>query len=289
MCKISDWLFCKPIDNKILHYRRARGWAKTRSLVQYVLQTFVCFLFLGPLFSRFVFALLGQLAQIIAGQMAPALDWFRLWGIFFSAPLGFCISLAIDYRKAPLSSCLPCRIRRNVARLGGSRFGPESPNRVFFAQPGQVPKRFFRRSRLYWCLLSLGLGFLAIAAANVLLWLLRDLGAVQRTNIEWIFAHYTNAQAFVLLVVFPSVFEELVYRGRGFALLSRCWGAKAALWFSSLCFAASHFGTAESIAILPLAFYLGWLRSRSGNLGFTMLVHLQNNSIAFLIHLLAGA
>ena len=123
----------------------------------------------------------------------------------------------------------------------------------------------------------------------MLLWLLRDLGAVQRTNIEWIFAHYTNTQAFVLLVVFPSVFEELVYRGRGFALLSRCWGAKAALWFSSLCFAASHFGTAESIAILPLALYLCWLRSRSGNLAFTMLVHLQNNSLAFLMHFLASA
>ena len=191
----------------------ARGWAKARSLVQYLLQVFVCFLVLGPLFSRFVFALLGQLVQGITRQTAPdALGWFGLWGIFFSAPLGFCISLIIDYRKAPLSSCWPLRYVCQNTWQGGlaSKFGLVKPsvyltNRVFFAQPGQVSRWFWgrKRSRLYWFLLSVGVGFLAISAGNMLLWLLRNLGleTVQKNNIAWIFAHYTNVQAFFLLVV----------------------------------------------------------------------------------------
>ena len=289
MRKISDWLlnFRKPLDNHVLRYRRARNWAKAQSLVQYLLQTLLCFLVLGPLLSRFVFGLLGDLAQVITGQMAPPdrVSWPSLLGIFFSAPLGFGISLAIDYHEAPLSSCWP--YHRQNARLGGSKLGPESflPNRVLFAQPGQIPGWFWgrRRGKLFWIVLSLGLGFLAISAGNMLLWLLRYFGWSSAVNIKWIFAHYTTGQAFLLLVVFPSLLEELVYRGRGFALLSRCWGAKSAVWLSSLCFAASHFS--ESIAILPLALYLGWLRSRSGNLGFAMLVHLQNNSLAFFSYL----
>ena len=135
------------------------------------------------------------------------------------------------------------------------------PNRTFFGQPGCEPMVFFgqKRSPLFWFWLSLILGMLVILCSNILVLLLThlfpNLPTFQKDEISRIFANYSNLQVFLIVVIFPVIFEELVYRGRGFALLARYWGTFHAFVLTSLIFAFSHASPIEVISLLPLAFY----------------------------------
>ncbi|WGK70048.1 CPBP family intramembrane metalloprotease [Candidatus Haliotispira prima] len=264
-------------------YQKVRKRVKTRSLVLYLLQSTLCFLFLGSMLSSGLF----QLFHFGVKRPTDGLGLPNFWEVLLIAPIGFALSLLIDRHKAPLKACLPFRSISHKTLL--------LPNRVFYHQPGTQPGTFRgrRRSALYWTGLSLGLGFPIILASNMLVVLLRylfpELPTFQMDGVDLIFARYSTTQVFFLVVVSPVIFEELVYRGRGFALLARHWGGTSAALLSSLTFAFAHAGPVEILSLLPLAFYLGWLRRRSGSLGFTMLVHLQNNGLAFLWQLLATA
>ncbi|MEM9424559.1 MAG: CPBP family intramembrane glutamic endopeptidase, partial [Spirochaetota bacterium] len=186
-------------------------------------------------------------------------------------PLGFALSLGIDYRKSPLKSCLPIRkfcLKPNTTQI---------PNRVFFEQRGDKPQVFLgrERSKHFWFWLSLGGGIPVILLSNFLaafiLKFFPELPTAQIEAIQEIFERYSGPEVFWIVVLSPVLFEELVYRGRGFALLARTWGSRNAVILTSLIFAISHGSPVEVLSLIPLAFYLGWIRWRSGNLAFAML------------------
>jgi membrane protease YdiL (CAAX protease family) len=92
----------------------------------------------------------------------------------------------------------------------------------------------------------------------------------------------------LLLVVAlaPAIAEEIFFRG----LVQRALGrtTRAAL-LASLLFAVSHFDPPHVAGILPIAFLLGWLASRSGSTLVTVGAHLANNAAAVVAWKLGAA
>ncbi len=294
--------------NLRLHsYNKSRNRAKAKSLLLYCGQSMLCFLILGHLLSSGIFetlswlwTLLSQLVtatKVLEGggkhwaqNTGGASHWRGFGELLLGAPLGFGLSLLLDTRKTPLRSCLPVPLLRQRSLPNGTLIN--IPNRTFFRQPDSPPRVFRGRQRnsLFWFWLALGMGFLVILAVTALfslaLYLFPQWPTFQRDQVDSILVTYSSLQVFIVLVVVPVIFEELVFRGRGFALLARSWGSRHAAVISSLMFTLAHASPVEFVCLLPLAFYLGWLRHRTGCLAFTMLVHLENNIFVFLIQVI---
>ena len=86
---------------------------------------------------------------------------------------------------------------------------------------------------------------------------------------------------FILLgaLILAPVGEELFFRGWIYGAVERRSGSRLAVVVSGLAFAAYHMDPAHSIAILPLALWISWLRAVSGGLGVCILAHMLNNGI----------
>lgn len=86
----------------------------------------------------------------------------------------------------------------------------------------------------------------------------------------------------IITFVMPPL-EELVFRG---------WLWKALQWkltpywawiATSLLFAAIHMEPLHVLGLLPLSFFLGWLRMRTGDINASVLAHMTNNAVACLL------
>ncbi len=77
-------------------------------------------------------------------------------------------------------------------------------------------------------------------------------------------------------------YEELIYRGFFYESLSRRWGVKTGLVVSSVVFALVH-GLTYAPPLLFLAFALGWVRLKTGNLKMSFLIHAANNCLSVLL------
>ena len=74
--------------------------------------------------------------------------------------------------------------------------------------------------------------------------------------------------------------EELVFRGMLYGWLAGRWNNLVAFVLSSLAFAAAHTEPLHILMVLPLGFWFGWLRWRTGSLVPTIVAHMINNTIA---------
>jgi membrane protease YdiL (CAAX protease family) len=92
-----------------------------------------------------------------------------------------------------------------------------------------------------------------------------------------------GAQALRTLAVLgllAPVAEELVFRGMLYGWLAGRWNNLVAFILSSLAFAAAHTEPLHILMVLPLGFWFGWLRWRTGSLVPTIVAHIINNTIA---------
>lgn len=88
------------------------------------------------------------------------------------------------------------------------------------------------------------------------------------------------------IVVGAPVFEELVFRGYLWEALERA-GPPAFAWLgTSLLFAAYHQDPVHVVALLPTAFFIGWLRLASGSIWPAMAAHFVNNALSVVLILL---
>ena len=91
---------------------------------------------------------------------------------------------------------------------------------------------------------------------------------------------------FLLVVILPAIFEEVVFRGVIQSLLYRItkniW---AAMIISALVFSLFHFQFTAFLARFFLGFLLSWLVFASGKLIYSMLFHFLNNLGAFVMFL----
>lgn len=87
-------------------------------------------------------------------------------------------------------------------------------------------------------------------------------------------------QTLAVLGLLAPVAEELVFRGLLYGWLAGRWSNLVAFLLSSLAFAAAHTEPLHILLVLPLGFWFGWLRWRTGSLVPTIVAHIINNTIA---------
>jgi len=87
-------------------------------------------------------------------------------------------------------------------------------------------------------------------------------------------------QTLAVLGLLAPIVEELVFRGLLYGWLAGRWSNLVAFVLSSLAFAAAHTEPLHILLVLPLGFWFGWLRWRTGSLVPTIVAHIINNTIA---------
>ncbi|WP_295133580.1 type II CAAX endopeptidase family protein [uncultured Reyranella sp.] len=87
-------------------------------------------------------------------------------------------------------------------------------------------------------------------------------------------------QTLAVLGLLAPITEELVFRGLLYGWLAGRWSNLVAFVLSSLAFAAAHTEPLHILLVLPLGFWFGWLRWRTGSLIPTIVAHIINNTIA---------
>ena len=90
---------------------------------------------------------------------------------------------------------------------------------------------------------------------------------------------FTGAMILLGALVLAPVGEELFFRGWVYGALEKRGGGRHAIWISGVAFAAYHMDPAHSIAILPLALWLSWLRWATGSILPCILAHGINNAL----------
>lgn len=86
---------------------------------------------------------------------------------------------------------------------------------------------------------------------------------------------------FLALCVMPAIAEELLFRGAFQGLMRPC-GSAAAIFAPALLFGVLHLDLAQGLTAFACGVFLGWLAERSGSILPGMLLHLVNNTLAFL-------
>ena len=86
---------------------------------------------------------------------------------------------------------------------------------------------------------------------------------------------------FLALCVMPAIAEELLFRGAFQGLMRPC-GSAAAIFAPALLFGLLHLDLAQGLTAFACGVFLGWLAERSGSILPGMLLHLVNNTLAFL-------
>lgn len=123
---------------------------------------------------------------------------------------------------------------------------------------------------------------LAVVGTTVLSFIVSQLGP-QPEGVRQVIEGIQGVQALQTLAVLgflAPLAEELVFRGLLYGWLAGRWSNLVAFVVSSLAFAAAHTEPVHILLVLPLGFWFGWLRWRTGSLIPTIVAHMINNSIA---------
>ena len=84
---------------------------------------------------------------------------------------------------------------------------------------------------------------------------------------------------FLVIVVSPII-EELVFRKFLWWLSGLVFSPKITLVLISLLFAYVHGDWLHIIGLLPISFFLGWMRMKTGGIKHSIVAHVANNAFA---------
>lgn len=87
----------------------------------------------------------------------------------------------------------------------------------------------------------------------------------------------------LVTILLAPVAEEVLFRGVIYPTARQHGFPRAALWGSSLLFAAIHFNLAAFVPLLVLALMLAWLYEKTGNLLAPIAAHVMFNAINFVL------
>ena len=86
----------------------------------------------------------------------------------------------------------------------------------------------------------------------------------------------------IIVFVLPLV-EELLFRKWLWGLLGRVLSTHWTWIATSLVFAMAHVEPLHILGLLPLSFFLGWLRKEAGDISCSATAHIANNAAACLM------
>jgi membrane protease YdiL (CAAX protease family) len=89
-----------------------------------------------------------------------------------------------------------------------------------------------------------------------------------------------------LIVIFIPILEEYIFRGFLWQLISKFFTPNVTLVIISIVFALIHGELLHILGLLPISFFLGWLRLKTGEVGPSILAHMTNNLVACILMLL---
>ena len=84
---------------------------------------------------------------------------------------------------------------------------------------------------------------------------------------------------FTIIIVSPLL-EELLFRKFLWRISSLIFSPITTLFVISLLFAAIHGSLFHAIGLLPISFFLGWLRIKTGSIKHCTMAHVANNATA---------
>ena len=87
---------------------------------------------------------------------------------------------------------------------------------------------------------------------------------------------------FIIIMALLPVLEEWLFRGVMWRWASKVLSPEYVLVAISLLFAVAHWEPLHILGLLPLSFFLGWLRMKTGKLGPSIVAHMANNAVACL-------
>ena len=96
-------------------------------------------------------------------------------------------------------------------------------------------------------------------------------------------AHLIAVFSLVLLV---PIIEEFLFRRLLWRISGFVFKPPVTLILTSLLFAAAHFNIILGLALLPLSFFLGWLRLKTNSIKPCIVAHAANNLTAVLLALM---
>lgn len=91
---------------------------------------------------------------------------------------------------------------------------------------------------------------------------------------------------FLSIIVLAPVIEEWIFRGFLWYTLSNVFNEKIVLFLVSIIFAACHLDPTLVIGLLPISFFLGWLKMTTGGVKQSIIAHIAHNATGVLITIL---
>ena len=89
-----------------------------------------------------------------------------------------------------------------------------------------------------------------------------------------------------LIVIVSPLMEELIFRKFLWWISSLMFSPITTLFIISILFAAIHGSRFHAIGIIPISFFLGWLRMKTGSIKHCNAAHIANNATASLFFFL---
>ena len=89
-----------------------------------------------------------------------------------------------------------------------------------------------------------------------------------------------------LIVIASPLMEELIFRKLLWWMSSLMFSPITTLFIISILFAAIHGSLFHAIGLIPISFFLGWLRMKTGSIKHSIVAHTTNNIAATLFFLL---
>ena len=84
---------------------------------------------------------------------------------------------------------------------------------------------------------------------------------------------------FIIVAVSP-ILEELIFRKFLWWMSSLIFSPITTLFIISILFAAVHGSLFHAIGLIPISFFLGWLRMKTGSIKHCTVAHIANNATA---------
>tara|TARA_R110000824_G_scaffold198461_1_gene382483 strand:+ start:1302 stop:1766 length:465 start_codon:yes stop_codon:yes gene_type:complete len=83
-----------------------------------------------------------------------------------------------------------------------------------------------------------------------------------------------------LIVIVSPLMEELIFRKYLWWISSMLFSQTTTLFIISLSFIAIHGSLFHAIGLIPISFFLGWLRMKTGSIKLSIVAHVTNNATA---------